>query len=262
MPPTKTTNKIQKTTPTKTAITEGLTEDIDIIQAMMSLLNKATKQINDNIDRKHEELLAKLSAVEEKAKTNAEDIIHLKGTNTKLLTAIENLQTEVKDKSDKLMVLENLLDDQVNRSMRPNLIFKGLPESENEKWSDTTKSLATYLNKVNPNRSIREVEQLIDRCHRGGQRRSDAKPRTIFAKFVDWKSADQIKKEIIVFNKKNDVADITVSPQYSPKVTEQMNHALKRRKDLTNSGCTASMYVTYPGRLMSRGEGEQYFKEI
>ena len=100
----------------------------------------------------------------------------------------------------------------IDLCMRPNLIFKGLPESENEKWSDTTKSLATYLNKVNPNRSIREVEQLIDRCHRGGQRRSDTKPRTIFAKFVDWKSADQIKKEIIVFNKKNDVADINCIP--------------------------------------------------
>ena len=230
-------------------------EEMTLVAQMKHLLANAIDEINDNVNKKHDELMERLLSVEKTAKLallNSEN-------NGK---RIQSLEEDLLKKSNKIKSLEMTLDDQVNRSMRSNLIFKGIPQGNKEfSWPDTTSTLASYLHTINPDRSVPDNIKMIDRCHRGQQRQGN-KPRAIIAKFVDWKSAELVKNEIISYNKKSKNSTVIVSPQYTRKVDDQMNNALKRRKELVSAGSKKSMFVAYPGKLMGKDPGAPNYKVL
>ena len=97
------------------------------------------------IDTKHNELLHKITCVEEKAtnamtlaEENETNIKHLQQDLAKLRT--QDLQKQIKD-------LEDQLDDQVNRNLRSTVVLRRLPLLNEEKtWESTIQHMATYLN--------------------------------------------------------------------------------------------------------------------
>ena len=68
--------------------------------------------------------------------------------NENLTKQHENLNIELNKASIKAHVLEVKLEDQINRSSRKSLIFKGIAEKEgHESWSDTKNILSKVISK-------------------------------------------------------------------------------------------------------------------
>ena len=74
-----------------------------------------------------------------------------------------------------------------NRSMRDNLIFKGVDESANEKWENTTQVLADFVNdNLNLGYLFNEIDGQISKAHRDSDNNNGKKnnwkcPRPIIA---------------------------------------------------------------------------------
>ena len=74
-----------------------------------------------------------------------------------------------------------------NRSMRENLIFKGVDESANEKWENTTQVLADFVNdNLNLGYPFNEIDGQISRAQRASDNNNGKKnnwkcPRPIIA---------------------------------------------------------------------------------
>ena len=138
-------------------------------------------------------------------------------------------------------------------------MFRDVKQHENERtWQDTEKVLVKEL------ASLLSVEQevavgMIDRCHRGGNPeyyRKNNKVRPIFAALHDWKTCEEIiqqarRKRILI-----------VDFKYGPMTTKRKNLALKKRRELLNTGQIVKAHIAYPARLMGKGKGDIKYKEI
>ena len=115
---------------------------------------------------------------------------------------IEKLKTSIKEN-------ETLLEDQVNRSCRKTLIFKGIPEitnSKKESWEETKVSLSRAISKVMKNVSTEDAFNMIERCHRGTSSKTKARsstPKPIFACFHSWKDSNNILNEFSALCRKS-----------------------------------------------------------
>ena len=63
---------------------------------------------------------------------------------------INNQKLQLEEQKKQLNVLEEQVDDQVNRCMRNNIVIKGIEEVENETWDTTKKLLTKYLTYLQP----------------------------------------------------------------------------------------------------------------
>ena len=124
------------------------------------------------------------------------------------------------------------LDDQINRSMRSNIVVKGIPDEENESWNTSKEKLASHLSKLSgENKS--DIKDQLDRVHRSGKFVRGGKPRNIYANFphstdaayyIDLSTKSRIKL------KSN--ATWRVEHQYSKSLTKRPNEALIQRRTL------------------------------
>ena len=80
----------------------------------------------------------------------------------------ENEQSDIRDKHDqqnkRIEELEALLDDQINRSMRSTLVFKGI-EGNERSWSETTAILAKTISSMERTITEEKVVAMVDRAH-------------------------------------------------------------------------------------------------
>ena len=63
--------------------------------------------------------------------------------------------------------LEEKLEDRTNRQLRQTIVVKGIPEKENEKWTDTRNLLAKHVSKYYK-MDYKDAYALFERVHRGG----------------------------------------------------------------------------------------------
>ena len=135
------------------------------------------KQLKDNTRDLEESLTVNQDLVEEKLNT--------------LKSQMRSIQNEV---SENKAELKEQLRIQEDRSRRNNIRVHGIEEDENETWENTENKLRSFLYD-----ELEITDELyIERAHRV-RRRKDVKfnsnntPRTIVAKFLDYKE----KKEVI-----------------------------------------------------------------
>ena len=127
-------------------------------------------------------------------------------------------EKKIKEVNDKMKYLEEKADDLENRSRRNNLCFDGIKEEANETWLTTEKKIKEFMStKLN----IQTDEYTIERAHRVGKQDTTGKPRSIVAKFNNYKL-----KESVMKNKKSlKGTNIYVREDFSQKV-------LAKRKEL------------------------------
>ena len=65
--------------------------------------------------------------------------------------------------------MEEIVDEQINRNLRNNIVVKDKPELEDEKWSNTKDIVATSFSNI-LNISKQTVYDGIERAHRGGKK--------------------------------------------------------------------------------------------
>ena len=111
---------------------------------------------------------------------------------------------------------EKILDLQ-SRSMRENLVIRGISEDANESWQDTENKVKNFMKNE---MKIEDTESLmVDRAHRMGTKVAD-KPRNIVVKFTSSKSKDKIFKN---------VKNLAGKKQFS--VQEQLPQEIQERRN-------------------------------
>ncbi len=163
----------------------------------------------------------------------------------------EFLQREAGYKKD-IDELKKNIDDQINRSMRGNLVFLGLPEDENENYN-AKDVIANFifenLYTEADNMHINTIHSSIVRAHRGKfhSDREKKGPRPIYAKFNrDNVAALYLRKSIV---KQVSKTGIRVKQQFTKSLQERIDNALKHRRELIEKKLVKKAYVEYPATL-------------
>ena len=116
--------------------------------------------------RLKEELLLEIN---KPIKVLKDEIITLTKTITQQQTKIKLLENQIGAQKQINEELEKSLDDQINRSMRNNLILKHIPEEEHESWDTTKDKVGEFLEGLTGiNRE--KVKDNIERAHHGGKK--------------------------------------------------------------------------------------------
>ena len=122
----------------------------------------------------------------------------------------------------------------------------------------TSKTLATYLSKINKSKKYQDIIKDIDRAHRSKKQSEEKKdePRPIFVKFTSWKNAQLYKSFVVKNNKylksKGKSVTVFVDQMYSQNVSERRKQAFEARKKLREEGENTKTFVKYPATLMKQ----------
>ena len=117
--------------------------------------------------------------------------------------------------------------------MSSTLIFKDIPGIQNESWEDTSRLLADFITcELDLPYFFEEIDFQINRAHRSTeqdkdhQNKNERGPKPIFAQFVNWRIAKEIRNRIMELNAKRHI-NVFVSQMYSNELTLRRNGALK-----------------------------------
>ena len=243
------------------------------IELKTELIEDLTKTIEKTISDKLQSIQLNVSVLEttvESLKQTASDAYDIGSSNSNEISNIktrletlevsslqqskhnEDLQArEVGYKKD-IEELKRVVDDQINRNMRGNLVFFGLPETETETFG--TKSLVadfiyTELYQKSSTISQESISGTIVRAHRGRRDPKHEKkgPRPIYVKFNrDDTAAVYLRQSIIRNVSKNGVR---VKQQFTKALQERRDKALKTRRELFNQRSITKAFVEYPATL-------------
>ena len=246
-----------------TELTEGLSVSI------MTGIEKLIKT-------KFAEFEIKVATLEKKIENNASDLGKIRSeienvslVNESQANEIEQLkrQNSVLQKQsfvnqsmlNKIDELEERVEERTNRSLRQTMIFRGIPENTNEKWSDT-KHLLAELIADNCDVTYEDANTMINRAHRGGAKVAN-KHRPIYANFWRWDVTQDIISGFRESNIQNPGFRIFAEYKFGPKTTMRRRDALKLRKDLKHDGEIVSGYIKYPARLMVKfSQNDKHYK--
>lgn len=201
--------------------------------------NEALRNENDNLRKKCEATAKNTDSMKEK----------LANYHAKLLSLEEAHHKQVE-----------YAEDRVNRQLRKTLIFKGIPEKENESWDDTDELLAQKIADVCDGTSLEQAREMFERSHRGrvSRRYEGNGPRPIYAAFLSWRDSEFVKEE---FRKHNihHGNGVSCDQKFGPRTTARRNMALKERKRLKDTGQICSGYIKFPAILMVKdSQGAKY----
>ena len=127
------------------------------------------------------------------------------------------------------------LEDLRNRSIRSNLIFKGIPEESKETWHDTSQLLGGFITEnLNLPYSFDQMDMQISRAHRANdtdssRSKNKSEPRPIIAQFISWRVVEEVRQKIIHLNSRNQLR-VIVNQMFSKELTERRNNALIKIK--------------------------------
>ena len=192
-----------------------------------NLMKSFSDSINLSLQRHKEEITSlyekKIKMVEEKITAVhklAEETIHtasngyvLATQNIKIISDhISNNDESINALRAELYKLQSNLDDNINRSMRANLIFEGIPEDEAfSSYEETRKVISNFIGS-NLNIDGKSVSETIVRAHRSnGRPNQNGHPRNIFVKFA---------RDDIALKLHNDFTDIA---RNNPNTTYKCN---------------------------------------
>ena len=164
----------------------------------------------------------------------------------------------------KILDLEEELDDTRNRSMRGNLVFYGLEESESDdpRNRSTTKDIiANFMTDYLDAPSFESAKLHIVRAHRSAKNnRERTNPRPIFVKF----DRDDTAERFLSASIRNKVTDegYKVSQQFTKRLQARRNEAMQERRRMRDRGEIVSGFVDYPAVLKVKGPGETNYRKV
>ena len=180
---------------------------------------------------------------------------------------VKLLIERVKKLEEKVEILEQLpkkvndlteqLEERTNRQLRETLVFKNVPEQEGED-SDSyleTKRLLADLISTHCDVSYDEAFDGIKRAHRETKRRNEENhyrtgKRLIFAAFHSWDLCQKITETFRTKCIREPNFQISAEQKYGPMTSRRRTMALKKRKELKDSGEISAGYINFPARLM------------
>jgi hypothetical protein len=176
--------------------------------------------------------------------TNTADISDLR---TELAALQEETQNIRGDLAEQKLVFVQKVEDLTNRSLRKNIVIRGIPEDEDEKsWEDTKRVVSQAIADATGENTDRYMK-IFERIHRG-KKSNDPKntfPRPIFAIVHDWNEIDRLSEAL----RKAPPNNIYVDQQYGPITTYRRNQAFLKRRDLKKSKTIVGGFVKFPAKL-------------
>ena len=147
----------------------------DLKSDLAKFITDKLNNVNKNINNRHAELTQKIDGFNQR-------LVTLENTLEKTQKQNEELETRVEQ-------LEKKLDDQINRSMRQTLIFKGLPEpekgKENDGYEQSSQQIAEHISQCSKGTiATKEILENIDRAHRSLNTKTNKKTRHVYVKFM------------------------------------------------------------------------------
>ena len=204
-------------------------------------LTESVNTLLDRVKSLESALESALSALSEKQSMRTEDVLS---------------HSEV---VKRMVAVEEKLEERTNRQLRKTLVFRGIKQEAAERsWKDCEEVLAKEIAST-LEIDCKDARNMIDRCHRGGNPeyfKKQNKARPIYAALHEWKVCEDI---IYQARRKR---TIFVDYKYGPMTTRRRNLALKRRRELLNSGAITQGHVAYPARLMGKGKDDLKYREI
>ena len=180
----------------------------------------------------------------------ADEIQLLRGRITELEETITTLQ-QIPAKVDDLA---ELCEDRTNRQLRETLVFRNVPEEKDDETYADTKDVVAQLIADHCGIDFDEVRGEIKRAHRETNRRNGEEhyrrgKRLIFAAFHSW---DLCRTVIETFKQKcirNVDFNIAADQKYGPLTSRRRSMALKKRKEMKESGEITGGYLEFPAKL-------------
>ncbi|XP_074658293.1 uncharacterized protein LOC141911210 [Tubulanus polymorphus] len=177
--PNRQNHKSTEETASRVEADNGISSKLDAILSQLSKL-----ELLDDLQRD-------MTEVKQSLEFCHQDVLQLKSENEQLRSKVRDLEKVVADQDAIIKSDHELLLDQQWRSMRDNLIFYGVEESENENTEDLIKGFCEKDLKL-PKTTVDSFK--FARTHRLGRRKNEQKkPRPIVAKFEFFKDRELVR---------------------------------------------------------------------
>lgn len=257
-------------------LNQQLSELKDLIKETNDKISALDQRVSDN----HNELIDRIAKVEHKVNEahqntlkNEREIFDIKNNHDELKKEIDTKLAKIKNDIKQEINITKLetqlkaalieLEDLRNRSMRSTLVFKNIKGENNESWEDTARILGNYIvDELGLGYAYEEMDYHISRAHRGGANQEDTNqeayhskgPKPIYAQFVNWRTAEEIRNKIITLNSRKQTR-VVCNQMFSKDLTLRRNNALKYRRETLNDSPGIQIKLEYPAILKSRKKG-------
>ena len=208
-----------------------------------------------------EEIKASQSRTESKLDKMKERVDELEGkvaAGAIVQSSLEDEQSRLKHENEELRgICQGLradLDKQVDSDLRDHLAFYGVPGNERS-WEETAKRNAKWLGDNIEGRSEQQYDEAIWRAHRGPWNAEKGGPRPIFAK-MNYRFVDFIQNKL----KAGPIAGVSIREQYCPNTQARVNEALAYRKEWKQRHVNSKAFISYPGILKVKEEGDTSYR--
>ena len=167
------------------------------------------------------------------------DLTELKKTVTLLVNDNISLKNTISAQEKRLRLSEGMIaqlrskitqqEDEITdlkcRSMRDNIVIRGIAEDNNETWDATKTKVVRFLQET---MQVNTSADDIDRAHRLGQKSNRDTPRPIVAKLNSSDAKSAIFKNV---KKLKDKPDISIQDQLPPEVQERRKRLWPKYKE-------------------------------
>jgi prefoldin subunit 5 len=167
----------------------------------------------------------------ERLKSVEDKVDSIEFSQDKLYDKVSNLEAEKKSLKDEVTYLQS-------QSMRNNLVFANIEESERESNTETEAKLRKFLvEKMNIAQDYAD-KLILERVHRMGVSRQ-GNPRSIVAKFHEFKDREYVRKQA----KSLKGTRFYVNEQYPKEVADKRRKLVPRLKEAKQQGKNA--WISY-----------------
>ena len=190
-----------------------------------------------------------ISSLKEELNNLKSQVNVLEGENNQRIKEVAELKQQNNN-------LKEMIISQTDRSMRNNLVIRGMKREIKESWEDTEKAV---INLITRHLKIEQgsTKGMIQRAHRG----SGTDRETIYANFYSWKDCQYVLDGFTKARINNREMMIKVDQMYSKETMARRNEALKERRkllDFKDLGVVKA-HVAYPAKLMKKLKNEQKY---
>lgn len=256
---------------------KALNQQLKDLKDLLEETNGKIAALDERITHNHNELMGKITIVEQTANQalqtatkNEERLFELESTQDQTKEDIKNELKTMKESIKEEINIRKIegqlkaalieLEDLRNRSMRSTLIFKNIKEERKETWEDTARILTNFIvEDLKLSYRYDEIDNQISRAHRGSSEDSNDNQtdhqgyRAIYAQFVNWRTAEEIRNRVIELNSKKQTP-VIVNQMFSKELTKRRNQALKKRKEILQNDKELQIKLEFPAKLMSRNK--------